>query len=311
MFNQKSVKWSFLIASVLILAACGEVGPSPSLSSSSASTSLSPEGLLFDYFCNVSPNWEQCDETSGTVKNLTQFGLETIYYRRFGIFEDKLSNGTKYITDLKKSTIRFESGSWYYQRDFLFKTWSGNLNRSDADAIERNFQSLLDFDNLFNVIEEIYDRKLQLSDFNPNWIVLESYETNLYVSPEELVIQSLTDDEYHVYRVFIAFVTDSKAGLYNPSVARITEVGGIGELDDTSNGYITYGWKYLALFKLQGTNALGGTITNTYSVFVDENWNYKTASLNPVSYQKDNSFTIEKIGKINRAISLYWEQLGL
>jgi hypothetical protein len=28
------VKWSFLIASVLILAACGEVGPSPSLSSS-------------------------------------------------------------------------------------------------------------------------------------------------------------------------------------------------------------------------------------------------------------------------------------
>jgi hypothetical protein len=40
MFNQKSVKWSFLIASVLILAACGEVGPSPSLSSSSASSSL-------------------------------------------------------------------------------------------------------------------------------------------------------------------------------------------------------------------------------------------------------------------------------
>jgi hypothetical protein len=39
MFNQKSVKWSFLIASVLILAACGEVGPSPSLSSSSASSS--------------------------------------------------------------------------------------------------------------------------------------------------------------------------------------------------------------------------------------------------------------------------------
>jgi hypothetical protein len=36
MFNQKSVKWSFLIASVLILAACGEVGPSPSLSSSSS-----------------------------------------------------------------------------------------------------------------------------------------------------------------------------------------------------------------------------------------------------------------------------------
>jgi hypothetical protein len=39
MFNQKSVKWSFLITSVLILAACGEVGPSPSLSSSSASSS--------------------------------------------------------------------------------------------------------------------------------------------------------------------------------------------------------------------------------------------------------------------------------
>jgi hypothetical protein len=39
MFNQKSVKWSFLIASVLVLAACGEVGPSPSLFSSSASSS--------------------------------------------------------------------------------------------------------------------------------------------------------------------------------------------------------------------------------------------------------------------------------
>jgi hypothetical protein len=41
MFNRKSVKWSFLIASVLILAACGEMGPSPYLSSSSASTSSS------------------------------------------------------------------------------------------------------------------------------------------------------------------------------------------------------------------------------------------------------------------------------
>jgi hypothetical protein len=42
MFNQKSGKWSFLIASVLILAACGEVGPSPSLTSSSASSSTPP-----------------------------------------------------------------------------------------------------------------------------------------------------------------------------------------------------------------------------------------------------------------------------
>jgi hypothetical protein len=140
---------------------------------------------LFDYFCNFSPNWEQCNETSGTVKNLTQFGLETTYYRRYGVFEDKFSSGTTYITNLKKSTIRFESGGWYYQRDFLFKTWSGNVNRSDADAIERNFQILLDFDDLFDIIEEIYERKLQLSDFNPDWEVLESYETNLYISPEE------------------------------------------------------------------------------------------------------------------------------
>ena len=39
MFNQKSVKWSFLITSILVLAACGEVGPSPSLSSSINSSS--------------------------------------------------------------------------------------------------------------------------------------------------------------------------------------------------------------------------------------------------------------------------------
>jgi len=38
MFNQKYVKWSFLITSVLSLAACGEVGPSPSLSASSSSS---------------------------------------------------------------------------------------------------------------------------------------------------------------------------------------------------------------------------------------------------------------------------------
>jgi hypothetical protein len=51
MFNQKSVKWSFLIASVLILAACGEVGQSPSLSSSNSSSSSiyenGTDGLLF------------------------------------------------------------------------------------------------------------------------------------------------------------------------------------------------------------------------------------------------------------------------
>ncbi len=44
MFNQKSVKWSFLITSILVLAACGEVGPSPSLSASSASSS-SPNSI--------------------------------------------------------------------------------------------------------------------------------------------------------------------------------------------------------------------------------------------------------------------------
>jgi hypothetical protein len=160
----------------------------PSVNSSSSVSLLAPGELLFDYYCNVSTtgNWEQCDENSGTVKSLSTFGLEIIYYKRFAIYEYKYSNGAKYTTDLKKSTILFESGNWIYGRDFLFKSWTGNVDRIDADALENDFEAILNsYNGLFAIIKEVYGREIQLNDFNPNWNTLINYETNLYISPAE------------------------------------------------------------------------------------------------------------------------------
>jgi hypothetical protein len=149
---------------------------------------LSPKELIYDYYCNISKtgNWEQCDEDSGTVKNFAEFGREIIYYRRFAVYEFIYSNGNKYTFDLQNSTIRFESVNLIYERDFLFKSYRGNVTRAVADSLEENFiKSFFDIFLPFDFIEENYGVKLQLSDFNSNWEALEEKETFLYVSPEE------------------------------------------------------------------------------------------------------------------------------
>ena len=181
------------------------------------SLQVSPEALYFDYLCNNTTTWEQCDETSGTVKNLTVFGREITYYRRFALIQYIFTSGTKYTVDLKNSTLRYEYAQSYYQRDLLFKTWAGNLTRKDADTIEKNFLTLLtNIENHFVAMDSIYNRKLKPNDFNPNWEVLENYETNLYVSPEEQeaielaeIIKNIVIDNISYYQSSSTYIDGS------------------------------------------------------------------------------------------------------
>lgn len=148
---------------------------------------LSPTELIFDFYCNINTtgNWEQCDEDRGTVRNLAIFGREVVYYERFAVYELIYSNGNKFTFDLQNSTIRFENGDWLYTRDFLFKSYRGNVPRADADGLENFIEDFLANFIPFDLIEENYGVKLRLSDFNSNWKALEEKETFLYVSPEE------------------------------------------------------------------------------------------------------------------------------
>ena len=153
-------------------------------------STMEPADLIFDYYCNVSTtgNWEQCDEDRGTVRNLSAFDQELIYYRRFAIYDYKFQqSGNRYIFDLKNSTATFIGRDQvsYYERDFLFTSVRGNLSREEANRVERIFDQFFEIFFTFSYIEEHYGIKLQLSDFNPNWDDLESFETVLYVSPEE------------------------------------------------------------------------------------------------------------------------------
>lgn len=174
MYTKRIFKYSLMVILSSLLFAC-------------SSNTDEPNELIYDYYCNVSKtgNWEQCDEDSGTVKNLAIFQREVIYYRRFAIYELFYSNGTKYTFDLQNSTIRVENGNLIYERDFLFKSYRGNVSRSEADSIENFIQSFFDVFLPFDLIEENYGVKLQLSDFNSNWEALEEKETFLYVSPDE------------------------------------------------------------------------------------------------------------------------------
>jgi len=123
-------------------------------------------------------------------------------------------------------------------------------------------------------------------------------------------IQALSDDEEHIYKIFIAFATATEIGLHNPSVARITTVDSFRTLDNTSEAYVNNGWKHFAMFRVQGTNLAGGTISKNYLVYVDENWSFdygrEMSSIVP-----NPNITSTNIGNINRAIAFYWSELGL
>jgi hypothetical protein len=156
---------------------------------------ISPEAIYFDYLCNYETDWEQCDEANGTVKNLSVFGQERTYFRRYGVIQYVHTSGTKYIIDLKKSTIRYEYNTFYYQRDLLFKTWSGNVNRTNANILETNFTNRMTIiESHFAKIDEIFGENIELSDFNPNWSSLLLLENNLYFSPDELMAIEMAKD---------------------------------------------------------------------------------------------------------------------
>ena len=95
---------------------------------------------------------------------------------------------------------------------------------------------------------------------------------------------------------FDAFI-ETVNSFYNPSEVKIMQIGDISVMDD---GNIS------AFIKIQGTNKLGGTITDWYHLYHDGSV-YRLAEAISWSTTDDTV----SVAKINKALNEYWEELGL
>lgn len=121
-------------------------------------------------------------------------------------------------------------------------------------------------------------------------------------------IEKLSEYEKAAFEGIIDFIEYAK--FYNPSDARVISVRFWFDHSSEINDI------YFIEFELQGTNQLGGTVTQKYSGQINYNENDGYFIITP-SVVKDyfyhNSLTdnLLDVGPINKAIVYYWEQKGM
>ena len=147
--------------------------------------------------------------------------------------------------------------------------------------------------------------------------------------------ESLSVDEQYI----VDFVLKYTADFYNPSDVRVLQCGTEGEVPDAA---VDVPYRFARL-KIQGTNKLGGTLTQGYRITLDEELYYEFCSdpsrgefaytpENPIflifkesDTKNQESYKIlfdksigntdwwddESIGRINRALAQHWEDLGI
>lgn len=107
--------------------------------------------------------------------------------------------------------------------------------------------------------------------------------------------------------IFDAFIMNAN-DFYNPSEVRF--LGFTTYSDSTKSIYV----------KIQGTNRLGGTLTKWYSLQVYDNtlsdgvnmYYYDKGDMSEVGdYFTINTASGVDVGKLNRALTEYWKDLGL
>jgi len=87
----------------------------------------------------------------------------------------------------------YDQDDFYYERDFLFKSNSGNVSKEDYIFIEEMFVTLLnDFENgILKTLSETYEKVIEVSDFNVDWDELVSLPVNRYMTYEMEVMNNL------------------------------------------------------------------------------------------------------------------------
>ncbi len=144
-----------------------------------------------------------------------------------------------------ESTIHYEDtlGN-IYERDFLSKTYEGNVTMADYELIEEYFVGILSFEgsDLQTALYDTFGVMYHYSDFNPNWDELLALEDNYYQTPKMEVIESLD----------VEILNDQLEGLYRVINYRI---------ENNSEETVTYIRVNLELI----LESIDGSVTTNYS----------------------------------------------
>lgn len=114
-------------------------------------------------------------------------------------------------------------------------------------------------------------------------------------------LSSFNEEEYLIYNILI----DNSSKFYNPSSLRVVEISE------------TYGDLPFVDLKLQAENKVGGTLTEYYTAYLEDNIDGITVEKGDLKRQifQNTKIIIKSetsdVGKINKAINEYWESQGI
>ena len=157
-----------------------------------------PHELIWDYFTNISLSDRiVVNDIEGYIEFLSDDPSTSAIYNNEGVFGFYYDlNGYEFviIMDLVNSKFNyFDEYDYYYERDFLFKSFSGNVSKEDYIFIEEMFVVLLnDFENeILKTLSETYGKTIEISDFNEDWDELVLLPVNHYMTYEMEVMNKI------------------------------------------------------------------------------------------------------------------------
>lgn len=160
--------------------------------------------LLWDYYTEVTENPNIiANHEESYVEILSDDSSGRAIYNKdglYGLYYDMDGYEFIVVIDLINSMIYYtDQYDWYYERDFLFRTYEGNVSMDDYLFIEDLFTGALDglTDGIFVTIAETYNKTIDFSEFNDDWSYLLSLAEDHYKTYEMLVMDSIRLTMYH------------------------------------------------------------------------------------------------------------------
>jgi len=145
---------------------------------------MNPLDLLYYYFSVLSESGNWTVESNSRVKSSNGHFFD----KNLGTYTYVFDDNEKVIVNLKTSIIKYERKNESYQRDFLFKSYSGNISQSLYEDIEKNlFVPILNSlrSNVLGNSGFIFSStnvSLSFASFNPNYNSLSNSPTVYYES---------------------------------------------------------------------------------------------------------------------------------
>ncbi|ABX81543.1 InlB B-repeat-containing protein [Acholeplasma laidlawii] len=159
---------------------------------------LKPYELIWDFYTNISnSNSFIVNDSEGYIQFLSNDSNSQAIYNKEGAYGFYYNlNGYEFmiVMDLVNSQFSYvDKYNYYYERDFLYKSNSGNVSKKDYLFIEELFDSLTKGieEGILITLSETYGKTFKISDFNENWDELLLLPNKYYKTYEMEVMDNI------------------------------------------------------------------------------------------------------------------------